>query len=131
MSFIFEDPSLIDQLLTSGLRDILKFTKQGQAAAATADQNRTILSQHLKTLQDQFNPAGVSRDPNAGPTISHNGAASLGSPQLESLGDLVQWLANNGTKVDGQTVAYPTKPEDDSQYTLYKLETHTTTPQQR
>jgi hypothetical protein len=131
MSFIFEDSNLIEQLLVSGLQHELKFTKKGQAAASVADQNRATLLQHIKTLQDQLNPAGASKDPNAGPTISHNGAASLGSPQLESLGDLVQWLSNSETKIDGQVVAYPTKPADDSQYTLYKLETHTSTPQQR
>ena len=131
MSFIFDDQNLIEQLLSSGLQDELKFTKKGQAAAGATDQNRATLLQHIKNLQDQLQPSGVVKDPNAGPTISHNGATALGSPQLESLGDLVQWLANNGSKVDGQLVASAAKPADDENYTLYKLETHTNTPQQR
>jgi hypothetical protein len=131
MSFIFEDLNLIEQLLVQGLEHELKFTKKGQAAAASADQNRTALLQHIKTLQDQLNPAGAQRDPNAGPVISHKGPAALGSPQLESLGDLVQWLANNESKVDGQVIAYPTKPTDDEEYIPYRLETHVATPQQR
>jgi hypothetical protein len=131
MSFIFDDQNLIEQLLSSGLQDELKFTKRGQAAAGATDANRTTLLEHIKNLQDQLQPSGVVKDPNAGPTISHNGATALGSPQLESLGDLVQWLANNGSKVDGQVIAYVTKPADDENYILYKLETHTNTPQQR
>src|SRR5258708_108444 len=131
MSFIFEDSNLIDQLLVHGLEHELKFTKKGQAAASAADQNRAALLAHLKNLQDQLNPAGAHRDPNAGPVISHKGDAALGSPQLESLGDLVQWLANNEAKVDGKVVAYSNKPADTDDYTPYKLETHVSTPQQR
>jgi uncharacterized FlaG/YvyC family protein len=127
MSFIFQDSDLIDRLLHSALSHQLKFTKQGQAV----EQNRNAMLGHLRALQDQFFNAAGPPDPNAGPTISHKGNASLGSPQLESLGDLVQWLANNETRINDQVIAYPTKPADDQNYVPYRLETHLTSPQQR
>ena len=130
MSFIFEDSNLIDQLIAHGLDFAVKFTKRGQAAVNAVDQDRTALLAQIKNLQDQINPAGASKDPNAGPTISHEGDAALGSPQLESLGDLIKWLAGNKTMLDGKRIAFDTNPNSD-EYTPYKLETHTATPQQR
>jgi hypothetical protein len=130
MSFIFEDSDLIDQLVAHGLDFAVKFTKRGQVAANAVDQDRAALLAQIKNLQDQINPAGASKDPNAGPTISHEGDAALGSPQLESLGDLIKWLAGNKTMLDGKRIAFDTNPNSD-EYTPYKLETHTTTPQQR
>jgi hypothetical protein len=123
MSFILQDHQLLDKLLFYALEHQLKFTKQGQDLTA----NRDLLLRHLQDLQAQLKPT----NPNAGPAISYKGSTALGSPQLESLGDLIQWLATNESKIDGQIIAYPTKPSDDEQYIPYKLETHITTLQQR
>lgn len=130
MPFIYDDSELINQLLRSALDFDFKFTKRGQAATAVGNQNRAALLGHLKDLQDQLNPAG--KDPSAGPTVSHEGEAgaraAIGSLQLESLGDLIKWLATSKITVDGKRVAFDTDPQDES-YTLYQLETHTATQQ--
>jgi hypothetical protein len=127
MSFIQQDQNLIDQLLKSALEFETKFTKQGQEAANNTQQATTALQTQIKNLQDQINPSGVAKDPNATPTISHAGDAStapeLKSENLEGLGALTSWLVNNAITVDGQRVAYDIRQDPKSEnYQLYQLE---------
>jgi hypothetical protein len=115
MSFIYDDPNLIDQLVVFGLDFANKFTKRGQVAG----QDRALLLDQIKNLQNQLNPTAPS-DPNAKPIISHKGEASLGFPQLQSLGDLIKWLVDNETAVNGKRIADAANPNDAS-YVTYNL----------
>jgi hypothetical protein len=134
MSFIYDDPNLIDQLVIRGLLHEVKFSKKGQAAAAAADQDRANLMALVNNLQAQLSQPAAAQDPNAGPTISHEGGSaekpSLGSQQLESLGDLIKWLQDNKITVDGTRVAYDTDPGNDD-YMPYRLGTHVAGPEER
>lgn len=129
MSFIYEDPELIDKLVFSGLDYVVKFTKKGQAAAAAVQQDRANLLTHIKNLQSQLQDT---------PTISHEGEDTakpqLVDKNLESLGDLVQWLVANKITVNGGRVAYgkdEKPPGDGKGWIPYDLETHKTTVDQR
>lgn len=125
MSFIYDDQKLMERLLLSGLDHAVKFTKKGQAAAAAVQQDRANLLGLIRGLQDQINPAGSQKDPNAGPEISYEGdnKPTMDSRTLESLGDLVTWLIANKVTVNGQRVAYDTDPGN-KDYVRYRLETH-------
>src|SRR5581483_3004553 len=134
MSFIYEDTNLIDQLLQSGLEHAIKFTKKGQSAVAAVQQDRANLLGLIRNLQDQLNPAGAHRDPNAGPLISYEGDTkpTIDSRTLESLGDLVKWLDANKVTVNNQRVVYgPTENPNDQNYVFYRLQTHMADPTQR
>jgi hypothetical protein len=133
MSFIFDDPNLIDQLVISGLLHEVKFSKKGQAAAAAADQDRANLLALVNNLQTQLSQPAAAQDPNAGPTISHEGGGEnidLGSQQLESLGDVIKWLSDNKVTADGTRVAYDVDPNNDD-YMPYRLGTHVAGPEER
>jgi hypothetical protein len=131
MSFIYQDKHLIEKLLNSALDFESRFTKQGQDAAAATEQARSALLTQLTDLQNQLSQ-------NAAPTdttqVAHQGGSdqrqSLGSSQLESLGDLIKWLATSQIVINGKRIAFDTDPNDDA-YTPYQLETHTATPAQR
>lgn len=118
---ILDDKDLINQLLKHGSDFEYKFTSHGQAAAATIDAN-AALKQLLDNLESQLYPP--ERDPNA-PAIAtqSDGPVNLTSTNLEGLGALVSFLAQNKITLDGQRIAFFQKEDPKSEdYQLYRLE---------
>lgn len=130
MSFIYDDPKLVDKLLLDALNWHFKFTKEGQAAVADEEeQNRNVLLGMIKNLQSQLDPnkasaAQVSWEGDHRPTMD--------SSTLESLGDLVKWMGDNKITINGQRVVFPGNENPNQKgWILYRLETHTAAPEQR
>lgn len=139
MSFIYDDPNLIELLIKSGLDFESKFAKQGQAAPAAApagNQDFSNINTLITNLQTKMAPPApaedpnASKDPNAPADISYQGAGQPGakdppltSANLEGLGALVAWASSNGITVDGKRIAYDLNEDPkDEDYQLYRLE---------
>src|SRR5271170_1450788 len=126
MSFIYNDPKLIKQLIKSALDFEQKFVKKGQTAPVSttpAPVDISALQDHIKQLQAQLRPP--AKDPNAPATVSSQGAndVSLDVTHLKNLGTLIAFLATNQIMVDGKRVAYaPNENVQDPSYQLYKLQ---------
>lgn len=124
MSFIYDDPKLISQLVKHALDFETKFTKEGQAA------NQDLIT--LRALLDGLaNELPGTKEPGAPSEISHEkGPADpdpsdpkLTSINLEGLGALTDFLMQNKITVDGQRVAYDISQDPGSDdYQLYQLE---------
>lgn len=128
MSFIYDDSELILKLLQSGLDHQVKFTKEGQlAAGAVQAQDRANLLAMINSLKQQL-------DPNRQPQISWEGdqKPTLDDTTLESLGDLVSWLAGNKMTLDGQRIVFgPNENPNNKDWIFYRLQTHMNAPEQR
>lgn len=128
MSFIYDDKNLIDQLLLSGLDFEVKFSKKGQAAAASVNASNDYAN--LRSLIVDLSKQLLPKDPNAAPAasvISYEGDANnkpkMTSTHLEGLGALVNFLEMNKITVDGKRIAYSQGEDPKSQeYQLYQLE---------
>ncbi len=124
MSFIYDNPWLVNDLLKSALDFEKKFLKKGQAdPQEVARQNAVALQSHIKSMQDQLNPP--AKDPNASAEISTDSdkEVALKMPSLENLGTFVEFVATNAITVDGKRIAYmANEPVTDPSYQLYKLE---------
>lgn len=121
MSFILDDNDLINQLLKHGSDFENKFTKSGQVTSATVNAN-AALQQVLDNLESQLHPQ--PKDPNASEISTASGQpVSLTSAALESLGALVQWIAQAQITMNGQRIAY-TQDQDpkNENYDFYHLE---------
>lgn len=119
MSFIYDDPNLIDNLLKSALDFQVKFTKQGQAAAAAVNNDKVNLDTLLNNLQNPVSGSGISYEGDAAPRYDDS--------SLENLGALVSFLAMNKITVGGKRAAYMANEatpelEANQDYHYYKLE---------
>jgi hypothetical protein len=124
MSFIYNDPKLIKQLVEHGLEFEKKFLKKGQTVPdpASPPPDMAALQNHIKQLQAQLRPP--DKDPNAPAVGSQSGNdVSLDVTHLKNLGTLIAWLVNNQIVIDGKRVAYAANENvQDPSYQLYKLE---------
>jgi hypothetical protein len=124
MSFIYDDPNLIADLVKHGLDFENKFLKRGQATPAPdPNQDVTALQQHIKGLQAQLRPA--AKDPNAPAEVaSQSGSdAAVNVTHFKNLGTLIAFLATNKIVIGGKRIAYaPDEGVKDPSYQLYKLE---------
>ena len=118
MSFIYNDPNLINKLLKSALDFQIKFTKQGQTSdiATTNNGNLQIL---LNNLQNTVNSSTISYQGNTVPQYDKS--------SLDSLGNLAYFLSSNKITVGGEIICYsfnetPEGLKDDERYHYYKLE---------
>lgn len=120
MPLIYDNPWLIEQLVQAGLDSENKFSKQGQATPAPAPEQPAVagLKSILNSLRDQITPGSGPND------ISHEtGGADVFSHNMDSMGDLVQWLASNGTKIGAQAIVYPgTQQRPSEEYGYFKIE---------
>jgi hypothetical protein len=111
MPLIHDNPWLIEQLLQSVAQDAGPPPPNNQQEVA--DAMRAL----LLNLRNQA-------DPSSRGVIEHGtGAATLGSQNMESMGDFIEWLAKNQTKYGGKQVVYPgntNAPSED--YDFYKIE---------
>jgi hypothetical protein len=125
MSFIYDNPFLIRDLLQVGLQDEQKFSKKGQTqpldpAYTQQTTNFTNLHQLISNLENNLSP-------NAEATVSHEGDPSaqvaIRSENLNSLGALANWLLTNKIIVNGQRIVYSEgeNPHNED-YQVYKLE---------
>jgi hypothetical protein len=118
---IYENPWLVSQLLQAGLESEAKLAKKGQAAPTAQPEQpiATALKSILNNLKNQITPG---KDP--GGSITHEtSGADVFSHNMDSMGDLVQWLSSNGTRFGGGTIVYPgnrERPSDD--YGYFKIE---------
>lgn len=117
MSFIYDDKNLINELLKSALDFKLKFTKEGQDAAAQATKTVNADFANLETLLSNLEKsANPTQDPAPDTTsnVSYEGegpAPKLTATNLENLGALCTWLEANKMTVGGQRVVY--RPGED------------------
>jgi len=98
---IYDNPWLVERLLQAGSDSEKKISKQGQAAPAESPVAAGLKS-ILANLYSQISPTqdstgGISHETSGADVFSHN---------MDSMGDLVQWLANNGTRVGGKAIVY-------------------------
>lgn len=137
MSFIYDDPNLLDALIKSALDYNRKFTKEGQAEDKDI-KNVNLLISNLEKSFAPPKPGTVSKAPPGAPKVSFESdpdPAKKGLPQtkpgltasnLETLGALVSFLATNRITVDGKRAAYHFNEEsniaDKEDYHYYKLE---------
>jgi hypothetical protein len=120
MPLIQDNPWLINQLLQAALESEGKLSKKGQAAPPPAGPSvEDSLKAMLDNLGSQITPTKESPD-----EISHStGGADLSSHNMDSMGDLVQWLSSNGTKIGGSVIVYPGNIERPSEdYGYFKIE---------
>lgn len=120
MSFIHDNPWLVNQLLEAALDSEKKLSKQGQAAPVQKQEQPAVsgLKSILNSLRDQITPGTGPND------ISHEtGGADVFSHNLDSMGDLIQWLASNGTKIGAKAIVYPGNQQRPSEeYGYFKIE---------
>lgn len=113
---IYDNPWLVEQLLQAGLDSEKKLSKKGQAVPETPV--AAALKSILGNLYSQINPqdasSGVSHETSGADVFSHN---------MDSMGDLVQWLLANGTKIGGKVIVYPnTVDQPSEEYGYFKIE---------
>ena len=116
-NLIHDNPWLINQLLQSVADQDAKLAKRAQTVAdPAAQQTADALRSLLTNLGDQLSPAARN-------SIDHTGVAQLSSTHMESMGDFVQWLLSNNTKIGGTQIVYAgnvAQPGED--YGYYKIE---------
>src|SRR5271166_2560869 len=114
---IHDNPWLVNQLLQAVADEESKFLKKAQTVAdPMAQQTADALRSLLTNLGDQLAPAARN-------SIDHSGTAELSSTHMESMGDFVQWLLGNNTKIGGTQIVYAgnvAQPGED--YGYYKIE---------
>lgn len=121
MPLIHDNPWLVSQLLQSVADEEkrLDLFKRGQAAAAADAQIAGALRALLSNLRDQITPA--KEDPNQ---VGYgSGGAELASHHMDSLGDLVEWIAVSAIKVGSIPLVVPGTEERPSEdYGHFKIE---------
>jgi hypothetical protein len=119
MPLIHDNPWLVSQLLKSAIdeEERLKLYKKGQTAPNP--QVAGALKALLNSLRDQITP--LKEGPNQ---VGHaSGGAELASGHMDSMGDLVEWMSANGTRIGGTTIVVPGTAERPSEdYGHYKIE---------
>src|SRR5574337_72544 len=102
MSFIHEDSQLIEQLIQAAIsEDKNSISKKGQA---TPDKDfADSLKALLTNLRSEITPA----TPKPGEVGRMQGSVDLASPNMDSMGDFVEWLATHKTPVGGVQIVYP------------------------
>lgn len=120
MTFIYQNPWLVEQLLQAGLNSEKKLSKQGQAADPNQQQQLgDSLRALLNNLRDQITPLKGGPD-QVGQTSE---AADLSSHNMDSMGDMVQWLLQHGTRIGSTTIVQPGNTERPGEnYGYYKIE---------
>lgn len=118
MSFIYENPWLVEKLLEAGSKSEKPVVKEGQAA----DPNKPVgdaLRAVLNNLRDQITP--LKEGPQQ---VGHaSGGAELASHNMDSMGDLVEWMAKNGTRIGNAVIVQPGNVERPSEeYGYFKIE---------
>jgi hypothetical protein len=121
MSFIYDDPKLINDLIKHALDFENKFLKKGQAGFDPG------FLEPAKNLRELIGNLEKQIAPGAEPVISHEGDPSVQIPfrseNVESLGALVSFLATNKLTVNGQRIAYHLNEDPKNEnYQLYQLE---------
>jgi hypothetical protein len=113
MPIIHDNPWLIEQLLKSVAQDTNPAPTSPDNQQQIADAMRALLS----NLRNQA-------DPSSRGVIEHGvGAATLGSQNMESMGDFIAWLATNQTKLGGKQIVFPGNTEGHGEdYDYYKIE---------
>lgn len=130
MSFIYDDKKLINDLLKSAIDFENRFLKKGQKpvpneaaedkGVADADKARIaldFLDDIEKTVTGEVGNITTGRD----------GGTQLTPLSMESLGALVQFLADSQMMIDYKRIAYHAQenPPDKNNYVLYNLEGNT------
>ena len=117
MSFILEDKKLVNALVRYGL------SKKAQQNLGASPQDFAALRGILDNLSKEITTPGSSVIEGSQVSTESDQAANLTAPQLENLGTLVKFLADNQITLDGQRVAYPADANiQDPRYQLFKLE---------
>lgn len=119
MSFIHDNPWLINQLLKTALDSENKISKTAQPVPPDQSQIANSLRAMLDNLRDQITPL------KEGPTqVGHaSGGAELSSHNMDSMGDLVEWMSKNGTRIGNQVIVMDGKGERPSEdYGYFKIE---------
>lgn len=117
MSLIYDNPWLVSQLIKSALSEEERLSKKAQV-----DPNLQYAGDGLKAmlnnLRDQITPL------KEGPTqVGYDTWADLKSPDMDSMGDFVQWLASHGTRFGGKVIVYPGNVEQPAEdYSFYRIE---------
>lgn len=113
MPLIHDNPWLVAQLL-----------KAAQEAAPTApapiplQQQQQEVADALRALLQNLKAPTTSGVQHAG-----DSAVDLSAPHMASMGDFIEWLDTNKTKIDGVQIVYPgngTRPSDD--YGYFRIE---------
>lgn len=120
MSFIYENPWLIEKLLQAASESEKKLSKEGQATPPPKeDPVPSALRAMLNNLRDQITP--LKEGPNQ---IGHaSGGTELVSRHMDSMGDLVQWMSKNGTRIGNAVIVQPGNVERPSEdYGYFKIE---------
>ena len=120
MSFIYDNPWLIKQLLEAGTKSENQFSKKGQLAPLQEQKQLSdALRAALFNLRDQITPLQEG----AGEVMQGSGGADLSSHNMDSMGDLVEWMAKNGTRIGGNVIVVDGKSERPSEeYGNFKIE---------
>ena len=117
MPLIHDNPWLIEQLLKSVAQETTLPPADPNAQQQVADALRALLG----NLRNQHESRFLTRN-----VIEHgagNVSTDLGSQHMSSMGDLVEWLSANQTKLGGAQLVYPgnvSRPNED--YGYYKIE---------
>lgn len=115
MPLIHDNPWLVEQLLKSVAQEA-----GGTPTPPPPDNQQQVADALRALLLNLRNQA----DPSSRGVIEHGaGAATLGSQNMESMGDFIEWLAKNQTKYGGKQIVYPgntNSPGED--YDFYKIE---------
>lgn len=118
MSFIYDNPWLVNQLLQAGYDSENKLSKKGQAPPANQQVGESLKAL-LNNLRDQITPLQEGADQ----VGMASGGAELASHHMDSMGDLVDWLSKNGTRIGGKVIVQPGNTDRPSEeYGYYKIE---------
>lgn len=130
MSLIYDNPWLINQLLQSGMESENKFSKQGQnAPAPAAPPDQDAVNSALQALLEN---AKATQTPMGPEDFRPTENIDLGSQNMDSLGDFVEWLDTHGKK-DIAVKASPdrsNKPSEDYWFCVIEPGTEIVTPLQ-
>jgi hypothetical protein len=112
MSFLYDDPNLIDELIKNALDFDLKFTKHGQAVDKDYNNLNTLLTNLEKAITPVKEDAAAPTA-NAAPKVSYQAdpnnptaKPSYGASDLEDFESLINFLATKKMTVDGKRIAY-------------------------
>lgn len=118
MSFIYDNPWLVNQLLQAGYDSENKLSKKGQAPPANQQVGESLKAL-LNNLRDQIKPLQEGADQ----VGMSSGGSDLVSHHMDSMGDLVDWMSKNGTRIGGKVIVQPGNTDRPSEeYGYYKIE---------
>jgi hypothetical protein len=122
MSFIYNDLKLLKSLLLAGQESI---QKKGQQANPQQLANYVLAKKLAEQLMRQVDPTSV---PAAGAPIGtaagEGVTPSLDRKNLETLGDFLQWAADNQVTWEGKRVAWVLKPGEQAPAGAWKFRTY-------